>query len=139
MNTPLLRLCAVLAVGITGPVSAATVVWTGGTANWDTSNARWTPVDEPDADDAAVFNTAHVVTMVNASDTILALTLSGGIDLLTNGNDLTVDGLVELSDAGTVLVIDGSTSLLSVTVGAAPAWSMRPNMSFWPTTRARIV
>lgn len=112
MNTPLLRLCAVLAAGITTPASAATIVWTGGTANWDASNSRWNPADEPDAEDEAVFNTSHTVTMVNATDTILALTLSGGLDLLTNGNDLTVDGLVQLSDAGTVLEIGGSTSLL---------------------------
>jgi hypothetical protein len=112
MNTPLLRLCAVLAAGIPVKSPAATIAWTGGTANWDTSNARWNPADEPDADDTAVFNTAHVVTMTNASDTVLGLTMSGGIDLLTNGNDLTVDGLVQLTDASTLLSIDGSTSLL---------------------------
>ncbi len=113
MNTPLFHLCAGLAVlVITGNTSAAPIVWTGGTANWDASNARWNPADEPDGDDEAIFNTSNVVTMVNATDTIQALTLAGGIDLLTNGNDLIVDGLVDLSGASTVLGIGGSASSL---------------------------
>src|SRR5687768_1188711 len=111
-KTPFVKTVVAVTALLQAAASAAPIAWTGGTANWDASNARWNPTDEPDAEDEAIFNTAHVVTMANPADTIQALTLSGGIDLLTNGNDLIVDGLVQLSDAGTVLVIDGSASLL---------------------------
>ena len=92
---------------------AAPITWIGGNANWDATNANWNPDDEPDSNDEAIFNTPNTVNMANATDTIQALTLSGGIDLNTNGNDLIVDGLVQLVDASTVLIIGGSTSLLT--------------------------
>ena len=91
---------------------AAAITWIGGNANWDAVNANWSPADEPDANDEAIFSTSSTVNLANAADTILALTLSGGIDLNTNGNDLTVDGLVQLTGSGTNLFVGGSGSLL---------------------------
>jgi hypothetical protein len=55
--------------------------WIGGNNPWDGTNANWNPADEPDADDVAIFNTADIVNMANATDTIMGLTLSGGIDI----------------------------------------------------------
>ncbi len=37
--------------------------------------------------------------------------MSGGIDLNTNGNDLTVDGLVQLIENSTTLIIGGADPL----------------------------
>ena len=91
----------VLALGMTKQAHAAAIVWIGGNANWDASNNLWNPADEPDSNDEAIFNTPNTVSLANATDTILALTLSGGIDLNMNGNDLTVNGLVQLAGAST--------------------------------------
>ena len=101
--------CVAISLGLSAAAHAAPIVWIGGNANWDATNANWNPSDEPDADDEAIFNTPNTVNLANATDTILALTLSGGIDLNTNGNDLTVDGLVQLDDASTILIIGGSS------------------------------
>jgi len=112
-----MRLSAIMAIalalGMAKQAQAAPITWIGGNANWDATNANWNPNDEPDSNDEAIFNTPNTVNMANASDIIQALTLSGGIDLSTNGNDLTVDGLVQLVDASTNLFIGGSTSLLN--------------------------
>jgi hypothetical protein len=92
---------------------AAPIVWIGGNADWNATITNWNPNDEPDSDDEAIFNTPNTVNMALATNTIQALTLSDGIDLSTNDNDLTVDGLVQLVDASTNLIIGGSNSLLS--------------------------
>jgi hypothetical protein len=92
---------------------AAAITWIGGNANWDATLANWNPADEPDSNDEAIFNTPNTVNLANATDTILALTLSGGIDLNMNGNDLTVNGLVQLAGASTTLIIGGSGAVLS--------------------------
>ncbi len=102
-------------------LSAAPITWIGGNAPWDGTNANWSPADEPDANDEAIFIVANIVNMANASDTIMGLTLSGGIDLFTNGNDLTVDGLIQLSNPSTNFFIEGATSGITaqdVTVNA---------------------
>ena len=88
--------CVAISLGLSAAAHAAPIVWIGGNANWDATNANWNPNDEPDADDEAIFNTPNTVNLAIASSTILALTMSGGIDLNTNGNDLTVNGLVRL-------------------------------------------
>ncbi len=103
----------VLALGMTKQAHAAAITWIGGNANWDALNNLWNPADEPDSNDEAIFNTPNSVYMANATDTILALTLSGGIDLDMNGNDLTVNGLVQLAGASTILIVGGSGSVLS--------------------------
>lgn len=111
----------VLASEMAEQAHAAPITWIGGNANWDASAANWNPADEPDSNDEAIFNTPNTVNLANATDTILALTLSGGIDLNTSGNDLTVDGLVQLVGASTTLLVGGSGSLLtadSVTINS---------------------
>ena len=96
------------------PADAATRTWIGGNVDWidNGAAANWTPADEPDPDDEANFNTANSVNL-GSNNSILALTLSGGIDLLTNGNDLAVDGLVQLSGSGTNLFVGGGASELN--------------------------
>lgn len=86
-------------------------VWIGGNATWTDGgdSANWNPADEPDADDTAIFNTANSVSL-GSDNTVLALTLSGGIDLSINGFSLTVDGLVQASGASTNLFINGAAS-----------------------------
>jgi len=102
-----------LVVGLADQTLAAPRTWIGGNADWDASNANWNPADEPDAVDEAIFNTPNVVNMTNASDIIVALTLSGGIDLNLNGNDLNVDGLAQLAGASTNLFVGPSGSSFS--------------------------
>lgn len=89
--------------------------WIGGNVNWvdGGSTANWSPADEPDADDTAIFNTADAVSL-GSNNAILALTMSGGVDLFTNGFDLDVNGLVQLSSSGTNLIVGGADSLLTV-------------------------
>lgn len=43
----------------------------------------WCPADEPDSDDTAIFNTPNSVDL-GSNNSILALTMSGGISLNTN-------------------------------------------------------
>jgi hypothetical protein len=87
--------------------------WIGGNVDWieGGSTANWNPADEPDVDDTAIFNTPNTVNL-GTNNSVNGLTLSGGIELFTNGQDLTVDGLVQASGAGTTFQIDDSTSLV---------------------------
>src|SRR5262245_50185058 len=79
---------------------AAPRTWIGGNADWGDGGSvlNWSPNDEPDSVDEAIFNTANVVNLVT-NNAVNGLTLSGGIDLLTNDFDLTVDGLVQVGGA----------------------------------------
>ncbi|GEM_PF-5383847 len=101
-----------LAFAATGFVRAADRTWIGGNANWDSAVGRWSPADEPDPDDVAIFNTSDVVNLA-MDNSVLGLTLSGGIDLNTSGYNLDVDGEVQLSGASTILIVGGSDSLLT--------------------------
>ena len=109
----LLRATLVAIVTTAGSaISAAPITWIGGNTNWDATIAKWNPNDEPDSDDEAIFNTPNSVNLANASESIMALTMSGGIDLLLNGNDLTVDGgNVTLSGASTLLDVPTNSLL----------------------------
>jgi len=95
-------------------VVAAQRTWIGGDNDWvdGGSTANWNPADEPDSDDEAIFNTSNSVNL-GSNNSILALTLSNGIDLLTNDNDLAVNGLVQLSGSSTNLFVGGAASTLS--------------------------
>jgi autotransporter-associated beta strand protein len=89
--------------------------WVGNNADWldgAGNNANWNPADEPDAADEAIFSTANSVNLGSANS-ISALTLSGGIDLNTNGFNLNVNGLVQVSGAATNLIVGGSASALN--------------------------
>ncbi len=91
------------------PAQALPRTWIGGNVDWVDagSTANWSPADEPDSDDEAIFNTANAVNL-GSNNSIQALTMSAGIDLFTNDFDLTVDGLVQLTGASTILNINGS-------------------------------
>ncbi|QDU89186.1 hypothetical protein Pla175_25730 [Pirellulimonas nuda] len=88
---------------------AAVNTWIGGNADWvdNSGTANWSPADEPDSNDEALFNTANSVNL-GSNNAIAALTMSGGIDLFTNEFALSVDGLVQLSGASTNLFVGGS-------------------------------
>ncbi len=91
------------------------IIWIGGNANWvdgGGNDSNWNPADEPDVNDAAVFNTANSVNL-GSNNSVNGLTMSGGIDLFTNDFDLTVDGLVQLTGASTNLFIGGAASELN--------------------------
>ncbi len=93
---------------------AANITWIGGDGTWTEGvTAGWNPVDEPDSDDVAIFNTNNAVSLAS-TNTVIGLTLSGGIDLFTNDFDLTVDGLVQVSDANTNLIVGGANSQLEI-------------------------
>jgi hypothetical protein len=96
------------------PLWALDRTWIGGSANWVDGGAttNWNPADEPDADDTAIFNTGDAVSM-GSNNAILALTMSGGADLYTNNYDLDVNGLIQLSNTGTNLIVGGADSLLT--------------------------
>lgn len=109
----LLRI-ALFAIATTSarPAATAPISWVGGNADWDALVTKWNPNDEPDASDEAIFSVANTVTLANASESVMALTMSGGIDLLLNGNDMTVDGgNVTLSGAGTILDVPTNSLL----------------------------
>lgn len=113
----ILRFAIVLSLGGLpfATAQAAPITWIGGNNTWTDgagNNANWNPADEPDPDDEAIFNTANSVNM-GSSNTILALTMSGGIDLFTNDFNLTVGGLTQLVGASTNLFIGGAASTLA--------------------------
>jgi hypothetical protein len=122
MNLSMRKWCRCATFALVGlcfiPSSRVTVAaprtWIGGNVDWIDGGAitNWNPNDEPDADDEAIFNAANSVNL-GSNNSIQALTMSAGIDLSTNDNDLLVDGLVQLSGAGTNLFVRGATSELN--------------------------
>ncbi|MCP5533944.1 MAG: hypothetical protein H7A49_11700 [Akkermansiaceae bacterium] len=112
-----------------GTAPAAVRTWIGGNSDWIDGGltTNWSPADEPDADDEAVFNTANALNL-GTNNTILALTMSGGIDLSTNDFDLAVDGLVQLTGASTNLFINasaGSVNADNVTINSGGTVELR--------------
>ncbi|MCA9236751.1 MAG: hypothetical protein KDA44_14850, partial [Planctomycetales bacterium] len=101
-------LLTLLAPGATR-LDAATRTWIGGNVDWvdGGSAANWSPADEPDSDDDAVFNTANSVSL-GSDNVINGLTLSGNIDLFTQTHFLDVNGDITLSGAGTTLNVGGN-------------------------------
>lgn len=111
-----LRLCLVsislvLHSAAGSSVHAAARTWIGGNVDWidGSSTLNWNPADEPDADDEAIFNTANSVNL-GSNNAVNGLTLSNGIDLNSNGFDLAVDGLIQVTGASTNLFIGDGTS-----------------------------
>jgi hypothetical protein len=104
-------LLAMLALGAATPVFALPRTWIGGNVDWVDAGAatNWNPNDEPDSDDEAIFNTANSVNL-GSNNAVNGLTMSGGIDLFTNEFDLTVDGSVQPTGAGTNLFLGGVAS-----------------------------
>ncbi len=56
---------AATAVGFACSAQAAPIEWIGGNTTWsdNTGTGNWTPADEPDPDDEAIFNTPNNVTL----------------------------------------------------------------------------
>jgi hypothetical protein len=110
-----LRIGLALALGLLAlqPAQALDRTWIGGNVNWvdGGSTANWSPADEPDPDDTAIFNTPNLVNL-GSSNSILALTMSGGIDLFTGGFQLSV---------ATQTTLDGASTTLRVESNAIPA------------------
>jgi hypothetical protein len=125
MNTStrtLLSLALVLssAVRRESDLGAAPITWIGGNTTWsdNVGASNFTPADEPDSDDEAIFNTPNNVTL-GSNNSIAALTMSAGIGLTTDGFDLDVNGLVQVVDSSTDLIISGAGSVVqadSVTI-----------------------
>lgn len=88
---------------------AANITWIGGNVDWvdNSGNANWSPADEPDLDDVAIFNTANTVNL-GSDNLILGLTLSGSASLKTNSKNLVVDGLVQLANSTFTVGVAGS-------------------------------
>lgn len=106
-------LAALAVLSLVTKAEAANRTWTGGDATWTEGvTTGWNPADEPDADDTAIFNTANAVQM-GSNNALNGLTMSGGIDLFTNDFDLDVDGLIQLSNSSTNLIVGGADSLLT--------------------------
>lgn len=120
--------CLLIATNLPS-TEAATLTWIGGNVDWIDagSTANWSPADEPDSNDEALFNTANAVNL-GSNNAVNGLTMSGGIDLLTNDFDLTIDGLVSVGGAGTNLFIGGAASSIvadNVTINASGTIEMR--------------
>ena len=113
-----LALMAILGFGLMQIVAelanALPRTWIGGNVNWDDggSTFNWNPADEPDTDDEAIFNTANAINLGSAN-AVQALTMSASSELSLAGFNLTVDGLVQLSGAGTLLFVDGDDATLA--------------------------
>ena len=95
----LVYLCTVTHLG-----HAATRTWVGGNNNWDSSTANWSPADEPDSNDDAVFNSPDFVTMT-INQLVEGVTLSGGASLSTGTQFLNVNGTIDLDGLSTSLTV----------------------------------
>ncbi len=85
--------------------NAATSVWNAGDGNWADGgpDVFWIPMDEPDANDTAQFQTDHTVTMTTDNE-VTQINLFNGADLLTNRNDLVVQDAINVVNGSTFTV-----------------------------------
>lgn len=99
---------------LAAPASAVNITWIGGNAQWDDggSTANWNPADEPDSNDAAIFNTNNAI-LLGTDNVINGLTMSASFELFLNDHSLTVDGPTTLSGSGTRLSVTGALSTLN--------------------------
>ena len=127
------RICFLAAAAVGGLALASSALaanrtWVGGSNNWDATTGNWSGNDEPDADDAAIFNGNVSVNLANANESINGLTMSGGADLNLNGNDLIVNGPATLSGSSTFLFVGPGGSVFSpdsVTVNSGAVLGVR--------------
>src|SRR5262249_36892488 len=93
---------------------AVNITWVGTNNTWldGGSTAFWSPADEPDLDDVAIFNTDHAV-QLGSGNSIAGLTMSNSIELNLSSNTLNVTGLTSLTGTGTQLVLPGASSVLN--------------------------
>jgi hypothetical protein len=88
-------------------IAVGSGTWNEGAGN----DANWNPADEPDFDDAAIFN-SNVDVMIGTANTINGLTMSASAELLLDGNTLTVAGATSLTGSGTRLEVEGTNAAL---------------------------
>lgn len=96
-------------------LSAANITWIGGGNQWSEgapNNVNWSPADEPDPDDVAIFNSSNGV-LLGSNNAVSGLTLSGDAGLLLNNYSLTVNGATTVSGVGTILSVDGDAALFT--------------------------
>lgn len=105
--------------------SAAVVTWVGGNDPWDGDIFNWSPWDEPDFDDDAVFNTDNRVDMAMDNE-IQSLDMSGGIEVNTKTYFLDVNGQITLADSGTILRA-GENNLVGVPATSVSAYGVAVN------------
>lgn len=105
--------CVVLFLALgTLPLRCAANDWVGGNDPWDADPFNWSPADEPDPTDSAVFNTNNHVEMAMDNE-ILSLDLSGSIELDTETYFLDVNGDIALAGSGTILRV-GESNLVGL-------------------------
>jgi hypothetical protein len=136
-----LALAGAAVVGIAPLARTADITWIGGNGIWtdNAGTASWSPADEPDSNDVAIFNTANTITL-GSQNAIAGLTMSAAATLDLAGFQLAVagpttigPGRVELTSATSSFLgqnvtinssgnffLDGGTLNLSLT-GAANA------------------
>ncbi len=98
------------AVPLLTTTPTAAIDWVGGNDPWDGDIFNWSPNDEPDPNDSAVFNTNNHVEMAMDNE-IASLSLSNSIELDTETYYLDVNGDITLSDDGTILRAGESNTL----------------------------
>ena len=141
----LLRSVAVVVlVLLFAPLANAQLVnseWNVGSGDWNIAT-NWFPNDVPDNGGGFTYNVqignrpvaaGATVTFIpedGSADTIETLAISGGVDFLTNGNHLNVNGLTTITGASSTIRLDAHTVLgtpslqttdLDVTAGGALA------------------
>jgi hypothetical protein len=118
-----------LTVVLSLPAQAVNVTWIGVGAEWidNAGDANWSPADEPDTNDTAIFNSSSGgVVRMGTSNSILAMTLSNGAGVLTNGHDLTVNGLIQINGGSTRVVVEENSVVAAddVTVSTGGAFRL---------------
>lgn len=115
----MLRSCSLLStlfiVLAATSLRAANITWIGGSNQWSEgapNNGNWSPADEPDPDDVAIFNSSNGV-LLGSNNTVSGLMLSGDAGLMLNGYSLTVNGATTVSGVGTILSVDGETAMFT--------------------------
>jgi hypothetical protein len=100
-------------------VHGANITWIGGDGTWNDgagNNSNWSPTDEPDADDVAVFLADDTIDM-GSNNEIAGLTMSTSATLNVLDHNLTINGPTTITGAGTRLFLDGG----SITIQQAGA------------------
>jgi hypothetical protein len=95
---------------VVAPAAGQTFSWNTGSATWDNTASRWTPLGPPGAGDDALLGDLAVaanavVTLGVDTPALNLLEVSGGVDLLTSGFDGEAV-TVNITGAGSRLVIE---------------------------------
>ena len=99
-------------ISVSGSTGAA-ITWVGGNGEWrdgPANNVNWSPADEPDFDDIAIFNASNNV-LLGTANQVAGLQLSNGAKLNLNSHQLYVDGNFELTGIGTEVMVPSGSQL----------------------------